>query len=532
MYYFLLICLVAVEICPASTALNETMSQWREAKSMLKSQVLSHRAVRGKLCPAEKNNTVSLLFKFLSYEVLACNELEQSFTTVNLLGVFWQDPDISWNPEDFEGIDLLNLDYNDLWHPIIMVTNSADPELTVVSPLNDQLQIKNNGEIEVLTPLFLTTTCSFDLSRYPFDVQECEVIFLPFIADCKFNVSSESYEGLNDPFQLKGEWDIVDQALSPSAYFTKYTYTLPTVRVTLKISRSSLFYIITVISPMVLTSLMTTFVFLIPPESGEKVSFLVSIFVSDAVFLNFISGTIPRSMTLSKIPRLTLFLIGVMIQSFLALLATIFVMEKYKREQEDIGIKSGLVLQNPLEGKMPANEESDPQHQSKVGDRIHCQSSYIPNSFSLNSPRVWLLSLIQKHGLNYHDLINMLSAHEGPIHSQITRGAWTNEDCIGSAVCKGYGSNIGKPVASGQQEAHPPDHYWTGDNACKKVSVWIYQRSQMPVRFFFWGQGEPNNANGGEDCMIIWPLIDYLIVDTSCVDNTFWKFVYVCEVDN
>ena len=48
---------------------------------------------------------------------------------------------------------------------------------------------------------------------------------------------------------------------------------------------------------MVLTSYMNTLVFLVPLQSGEKVSFLVSIFVSTSVFVR--CGVIYRSVFLS-----------------------------------------------------------------------------------------------------------------------------------------------------------------------------------------------------------------------------------------
>ncbi|KAK0053417.1 hypothetical protein Bpfe_017115 [Biomphalaria pfeifferi] len=52
-----------------SALLNGSMSAWREAKSKLRTDLLSHRAVIEKLCPAESNSKVNMEFYFYTYGV-------------------------------------------------------------------------------------------------------------------------------------------------------------------------------------------------------------------------------------------------------------------------------------------------------------------------------------------------------------------------------------------------------------------------------------------------------------------------------
>ncbi|XP_046571058.1 CHRNA7-FAM7A fusion protein-like [Haliotis rubra] len=89
--------------------------------------------------------------------------------------------------------------------------------------------------------------------------------------------------------------------------------------VILTLERQSLFYVLSIIIPMALTSIMNAFVFIFPADSGEKVSFLISIFVSHAVFLNFVYDIMPRTST--RVPKIMIYLICILLQSFLALLA-------------------------------------------------------------------------------------------------------------------------------------------------------------------------------------------------------------------
>ncbi|KAH9500026.1 hypothetical protein Btru_076186 [Bulinus truncatus] len=334
------------------------MSKKREAKVKLKSKIRSHDAVVEKLCPGDVGVPVTLRFKYNAYVVLSSDDLQQSFTTVSYLEVVWNDPDISWDPLDYDGIESLYFLYDELWDPNILVTNSADYERVLVKPVIDQLYLNHTGEIYMKTPLFIETTCSLDLTIYPFDQQNCEISFLPFFDDCPIAIQTVKFENSTNPFQLKGEWEIIDQTIA-SANFSADVHGLPSARVTLKIARASLFYIITVIAPMVLTSLLTSFVFLIPPESGEKVSFLVSVFVSNAVFLSFIASTISRSMTVLNIPKLTIFLVSVLLESFAALLASLFVIRTYNVEQRNKAKRHEKLMLHQLNELMNTTKEPD-----------------------------------------------------------------------------------------------------------------------------------------------------------------------------
>ena len=61
-----------------------------------------------------------------------------------------------------------------------------------------------------------------------------------------------------------------------------YGFSFPKVDVTLK--RRTVYYIVCMILPMVMTCYTNSVVFLLPLSNGEKISFLVTIYVSTSVF--------------------------------------------------------------------------------------------------------------------------------------------------------------------------------------------------------------------------------------------------------
>ena len=61
------------------------------------------------------------------------------------------------------------------------------------------------------------------------------------------------------------------------------------------LKRKAQYTIINVVIPIILLSVMALLVFLLPPESGEKVSLGITVLLSFSVFLLVVDGRIPRT---------------------------------------------------------------------------------------------------------------------------------------------------------------------------------------------------------------------------------------------
>jgi len=60
------------------------------------------------------------------------------------------------------------------------------------------------------------------------------------------------------------------------------------------IERKSLYYIVNIIIPCVILSLLATFTFCVPPDSGEKISLGITLLLSFTVFQLIVAESIPR----------------------------------------------------------------------------------------------------------------------------------------------------------------------------------------------------------------------------------------------
>ena len=148
-----------------------------------------------------------------------------------------------------------------------------------------------------------------NLKYFPFDKHTCEI---EFFLTTRFgvNITGEHfnyYEGPgvvfhknlepNDQFVSgSGEWDLISIKLDATpriteVYGNKITY--PIFKIILELERRPSFYVIILMLPSVLISSISVIGFLLPSESGEKVSLQLTALLSYSLVFLLIVDIIP-----------------------------------------------------------------------------------------------------------------------------------------------------------------------------------------------------------------------------------------------
>lgn len=110
--------------------------------------------------------------------------------------------------------------------------------------------------------------------------------------------------------------------------------TAPFLRITMYISRRSAYFLINVLLPPVLLSVLSPCVFLLPAASGERVSFAITCFLAFGVFMSLLSDNMPKSSV--PVAHLSYFLMYMLIQSCAVTFCTIISLRIYgKMETTD-----------------------------------------------------------------------------------------------------------------------------------------------------------------------------------------------------
>ncbi|XP_053385113.1 neuronal acetylcholine receptor subunit beta-3-like [Mercenaria mercenaria] len=265
---------------------------------------------------------VSLGFYLLTIQDF--DEVAEKFSAYGLLYITWSDQVITWDPKDYGGAYSALFKLSDVWYPKLVLTNPYSK----LSDLGDDwmiVRIYNSGYTSFVPGAVFDTSCSADVTYYPFDTQTCaldfnvwgyvgtEVYLIPFLDE----VDTTS-------FTENGEWALDSTSVTriPGGLSTS-----DTIRFSFSIKRKSTFLIINVILPIVFMAVINMLVFLLPAESGERLSYSVTVLLALAVFMTLVGDNLPK--TSEPMPVLSYYLMILLILSTLMTVTTIFNLNIY-----------------------------------------------------------------------------------------------------------------------------------------------------------------------------------------------------------
>ncbi|XP_067664209.1 acetylcholine receptor subunit delta-like [Haliotis asinina] len=321
---------------------NITRSTLRRLKSYLQGETES----AGISVDLTEGRQVTIKIRPLSISSLSA--AEQTFTFSAGVSMQWFDRNLAWNKTEYDNIENVTISADYVWVPSIVIPNGID---NVVPTSIPSPTIYSEGVGKLLFFESFKTSCQIDITLYPFDQQQCSILFVP-VNGYTLEVSRSSFGNRLPSFFIENsEWELVDILAKVEDVEMTTITTFASFEFHLK--RKSMFYIVSIILPMTLLSVLNACVFLLPADSGEKMSYLISIFVSYAVFMNFVNDSIPKS---GDVCRLSVYLTLVLCQSCLAVMTSMVTLNVHSR---------GLLYQaktdvQPANVKINTNENERP----------------------------------------------------------------------------------------------------------------------------------------------------------------------------
>ncbi|XP_056315176.1 neuronal acetylcholine receptor subunit alpha-4 [Danio aesculapii] len=244
----------------------------------------------------------------------------------------WLDYRLRWTPEDYENVSSMRIPAQFIWKPDIVLYNNADGDFTVTHLTKAHLF--HDGRVTWIPPAIYKSSCSIDVTFFPFDQQNCTMKFGSWTYDrSKIDLIriADSVDQLD--YWESGEWLITSAVATYnvkkyeccSEEYADITYSFI-------IRRLPLFYTINLIIPCLLISCLTVLVFYLPSDCGEKVTMCISVLLSLTVFLLLITEIIPS--TSLVIPLIAEYLLFIMIFIILSIIITVFVLNVHHRSPD------------------------------------------------------------------------------------------------------------------------------------------------------------------------------------------------------
>ncbi|XP_029646617.2 acetylcholine receptor subunit beta-type acr-2-like [Octopus sinensis] len=290
-------------------------------------------------------------------------------------GLMWNDEKLTWNPSDYNNITSIYLPKDKIWTPPIKMCNSMDK--SEESDGVGEISITYRGWANFWSFRLLHTYCQVNAYTYPFDEHTCEMYMCVALHTINHTRIKELIYG-DSKFTLNYKWAI-NFTGKVNGMDDMFSYAFAPMYLRRKLTVG----IIAMLIPTVMMTILTIFVFLLPPESGEKVSLATTIFLSNVLYLVQIDKTTPTN---TKYP--SLLMLYLMLLSMLSGIATLgsVVISKLYVDQSSSFRKSNTSDQNL--NKSHTNKVADistiseAQSDSLIREkphwkRIFCISDYV-----------------------------------------------------------------------------------------------------------------------------------------------------------
>nr|XP_002738414.1 PREDICTED: neuronal acetylcholine receptor subunit alpha-4-like [Saccoglossus kowalevskii] len=281
--------------------------------------------------PAEHNEPVVLTLGLVIMLLLDVVEKQQILKTSCWLNQYWQDKRLQWDPSDYGNLSTVIVPTSWIWNPGVVIQNSAGNDFYISE--TERLGIESDGSITYTPPAIFETPCRMNLDFFPFDVQKCELVFGPwdYTVD-QLLLTQESDRIFNALLAPNSEWDIINSSVSLYEEFSENgELSWHIMTFTLELHRKPLYYVINIVIPSIMMALLTLLLFFLPADSGEKMSFSVSILIAMSVFTLLVGEMLPHSS--DSVPLIGRYLLFNTCLVALSIAIAIFVLRLHHRPQ-------------------------------------------------------------------------------------------------------------------------------------------------------------------------------------------------------
>ncbi|KAE8288832.1 Neuronal acetylcholine receptor subunit alpha-7 Precursor [Larimichthys crocea] len=272
---------------------------------------------------ANDSQALTVQFSFTLMQVMDVDEKNQIITTNAWLQMQWYDHYLQWNQSEYPGVKNLRFTADQVWTPDILLYNSAHDKFDATFKTN--VLVNSSGFCEYLPPGIFISTCNVDVRWFPFDIQRCELKFGSWTFD-GWLLDLQMKEADVSGYMPNGEWDLLEvPGGRHEVFYDCCAEPYPDVTFVVTLRRRTLFYALNLLIPCVLLSSMTLLVFLLPANSGEKISLGITVLLSLTVFMLMVAEIMPA--TSDSVPLIGQYFASTMVIVGMSVVATVIVLQ-------------------------------------------------------------------------------------------------------------------------------------------------------------------------------------------------------------
>uniref|UniRef100_A0A3Q3K293 Cholinergic receptor, nicotinic, gamma n=1 Tax=Monopterus albus TaxID=43700 RepID=A0A3Q3K293_MONAL len=290
--------------------------------------------------PVEKNGDITQVsIRMTLTNLISLNEKEEALTTSVWIGMWWCDYRLRWDQAPRSALygnitSDLRVPSKSIWLPDVVLENNVNGQFQVAFFCN--ALVSPNGCVYWLPPAMYRSACTIAVSYFPFDWQNCTMVFRSqtySANEIKLVLKEENNETIEwviteeQAFTENGEWAIkvMPAKRMINTKYTKDDLEYQEIVFFFIIQRKPLFYIINIIAPCVLFSSLCLLVFFLPAKAGgQKCTMSIATLLGQTVFLFLIAKKVPE--TSLGVPLIAKYLMFVMSVTTMVVMNSVIVL--------------------------------------------------------------------------------------------------------------------------------------------------------------------------------------------------------------
>ncbi|XP_041951775.1 5-hydroxytryptamine receptor 3B [Alosa sapidissima] len=272
---------------------------------------------------------------FIIQSILDVDGQNQKVTTSIWYRQIWIDEFLVWDPEEFDDINEISLSSDAIWVPDVIITEFVD-----VSPASGvpYVYVNSSGTVKNYKPIQVVAACDLQIYAFPFDKQNCSLTFRSWLhsvkeVDLAFWRNPEDIASDKRGFMNDGEWELLSV---PSRYWRLHVddQDYAHIQFNVLIRRRPLLYVVGLLLPSIFLMVVDVISFYLPPNTGTRISFKVSILLGYTVFRVNLMDEIPA--TAVTTPLIGVFFAVCMALLVLSLAKSILVVKLLHHSEKEV----------------------------------------------------------------------------------------------------------------------------------------------------------------------------------------------------
>ncbi len=327
----------------------------------------------------DRNEQTVVLIAMGMKSIIALDEKREVLSCIVSFDFEWTDNFLKWNiTADTPAIIVIPI--SNVWSPTVSLYNSVTGTTQVFDD-DAPVTILNTGTMSHVALGRIDTRCTVNIQIFPFDEHVCymqvSTFYCPLSGEYLRVKESEVNLAI---FDGNGEFILLSATIA-NRNLSVMDKEIEMTVVELVLKRQTTFYILNNILPIVFLSFLNTFAFLLPEDSGEKMSLCVSILLSYAIFLNVINSYLPENS--DNVCFFSVYLAMLVLISTLTCLTTLFILALHSRLQKGKHSPNALPKKNQVQARGELVEQKERPSEMHLDVVKRCNSAAFVTFFFL-----------------------------------------------------------------------------------------------------------------------------------------------------